>query len=72
VKRISFPSAATLAIASGIAAWEGMERNRHILLVFYCYYISREVGGVDNVPLWVYFDAEISSQFVTIWDKGGN
>jgi hypothetical protein len=29
VKRISFPSAATLASASGIAAWEGMERHSH-------------------------------------------
>jgi hypothetical protein len=32
VKRISFPSAATLASASGIAAWEGMERTVTVLL----------------------------------------
>ena len=33
VKRISFPSAATLASASGIAAWEGMERTVTVLLL---------------------------------------
>jgi hypothetical protein len=32
VKRISFPSAATLATASGNAAWEGMERTDTLLL----------------------------------------
>ena len=32
VKRISFPSAAPLAYARGLAAWEGMERTGTALL----------------------------------------
>jgi hypothetical protein len=35
VKRISFPSAAPLALASGNAAWEGMERYSHFAAYFY-------------------------------------
>jgi hypothetical protein len=39
VKRISFPSAATLALASGNAAWEGMERTGTTSLAFYFFII---------------------------------